>query len=513
MTSLLLVVGLFCTPAQPGPQVTLEGELQVGGPEVVSVPFEVPEGTVELFILHESLSEVNILDWGLIDESGTFRGWGGGNVEPITIGEEAASRSYLRGPIGAGTWQMLIGKALIAEAPAPYRIGLDFRTSALLPPAEDRAPYDSARVVDDGGGWYAGDFHVHSEDSGDATAALDDISAFAQGRGLDFVVITDHNTSSHFDRLDGAMDRAPGFLFMPGIEVTTYHGHLGLIGASAWLDFRVDRSTDILDTFVDDADAQGALLSINHPVLDLGDACIGCKFDLAGDVSRVDGVEVQTGANRLFTNDALAFWDDVTEGIGPPALGGSDDHRAGVVEGFGQSPIGTPTTMVEATELSTDAIVAGVRVGRTVVKLDGPDGAMIVLDGEGRDGITIPASLEGPTSIEAKVTGAEGLQLLWIVNKVLDSAVDIDGDEVTVVLDREGEGDIVRAELWDGDTPVTIASPVFIGLSGSDDLTMPPGCRCAAHAREFPAAAMSLFVLLVALRRPRRARQLPVTAG
>jgi hypothetical protein len=503
MQGLVLALGLLCTPAQPGPDLTVDGELPDAAQDVVSVPFEVPEGVAEMFIVHETLSETNILDWGLIDASGAFRGWGGGNPEPITIGEEAASRSYLRGPIDAGTWQLLIGKALINETPIAYRAGITFRAEATLPPAEDRAPYDTARVVDDGGGWYAGDFHVHSEDSGDATASLDDIGDFAVGRGLDFVVITDHNTTSHFDRLDGAMDRTPGLLFIPGIEVTTYHGHLGLIGATAWLDFRTDRAVNILEAFADDAAAQGALLSINHPVLDLGDACIGCAFDLAGNTGRVDAVEIQTGGNRLFTASALSFWDSVG-GI-PTALGGSDDHRAGVVEGFGQSPIGTPTTMVEATELSTDGIVAGVRAGRTVVKLDGPDGAMIVLDGPDREGNNVPASLEGPTVIEAKVTGGDGLQLLWIKGGILDTAVDVVGDEATLTIEG-GEGDIFRAELWDGETPVTIASPIVIGRSGGDDLLPGPGCVCArpgGGARPAAAIALLLPLAFAATRRRR----------
>ena len=41
------------------------------------VPFVVPDGTVEIEIRHDDLSAQNILDWGLVDETGTFRGWGG----------------------------------------------------------------------------------------------------------------------------------------------------------------------------------------------------------------------------------------------------------------------------------------------------------------------------------------------------------------------------------------------------------------------------------------------------
>ena len=88
------------------------------------VPFEVPAGTVEIEIRHDDLSSANILDWGLDDPSG-FRGWGGGNSEPAIVGEQAASRSYIPGPMPAGTWEVVVGKARIDEPPGQYRIEIE----------------------------------------------------------------------------------------------------------------------------------------------------------------------------------------------------------------------------------------------------------------------------------------------------------------------------------------------------------------------------------------------------
>jgi hypothetical protein len=67
------------------------------------LPFDVPAGTTEIQIHHDDLSDQNILDWGLVDETGKFRGWGGGNTEDAIVGVDAATRSYLPGPINAGT--------------------------------------------------------------------------------------------------------------------------------------------------------------------------------------------------------------------------------------------------------------------------------------------------------------------------------------------------------------------------------------------------------------------------
>jgi hypothetical protein len=56
------------------------------------------------FVLHQGDSNddnaVDVLDFGVEDPQG-FRGWGGGNVEPAVIGVQAASRSYLPGPLPA----------------------------------------------------------------------------------------------------------------------------------------------------------------------------------------------------------------------------------------------------------------------------------------------------------------------------------------------------------------------------------------------------------------------------
>ena len=100
------------------------------GPEThFFIPFEVPEGIVEIEIRHDDLSSENILDWGLDDPSG-FRGWGGGNSEPAIVGVEAASRSYVPGAIPAGTWEVVVGKAKIIESPAPYEVCVILRTEA-----------------------------------------------------------------------------------------------------------------------------------------------------------------------------------------------------------------------------------------------------------------------------------------------------------------------------------------------------------------------------------------------
>jgi hypothetical protein len=217
--------------------------------------------------------------------------------------------------------------------------------------------------------WYAGDFHVHSRESGDARPDLDEIAAFARSRGLDFVVISDHNTHTGQDFFADAQARHPDLLLVPGVEFTTYAGHANGIGATIWVDHKLGQPGVTIEGAAQAYRDQGALLGINHPTLDLGPLCIGCVWEHALDPELVDAVEIASGGLEPFagpfTGPAIAFWDDLcANGRHVAAIGGSDDHKAGVDLGPFNSPIGDATTMVFAERLDVPSIVQGVRSGR-----------------------------------------------------------------------------------------------------------------------------------------------------
>ena len=98
-------LGLVATARAASADTTqhIEGDAPTDGPEHFWVPFQVPDGTVEIEIAHDDGSATNILDWGVYDETGTFRGYGGGNTENAIIGVQASSRSYLIGAGSAGS--------------------------------------------------------------------------------------------------------------------------------------------------------------------------------------------------------------------------------------------------------------------------------------------------------------------------------------------------------------------------------------------------------------------------
>lgn len=507
--------------AQP---VVLQGELPDEGPDFVLVPVEVPAGVVELEVAHPAQQSENILDYGLRAPSGAFRGWGGGNAEPLVVGLEAASRSYLPGPMSAGVWHVIIGKAKVVAKPARYRLEVQLRDAPTLAPQTMRRPFTPPAPLSAEARWYAGDFHVHSRESGDAQPDIDAIATFARGRGLDFVELADHNTTSQLDFLGDAQPRHPRLLLLPGVEFTTYGGHANGIGATAYVPHTIGLDGADVEGAAEAFRQQGAVFSINHPVLDLGLACIGCAWKHPIPAA-LGGVEIGTGGwdktGILFTGQAIAWWDRlVGRGRHLAALGGSDDHQGGQGTGMFDSPIGNPTTLVFASSLSVDGVVAAVREGRTVVKLQGPGDPMVdIVTAAGATASEAPAgvtTLIGRTLTSTastvpfgfRVTGGDGTSLRVVVDGVALTPVDIAGDDVLTVAEVEvpasGERR-VRAEVWVDGAPRTVTSHAYL-LRGED--VEPRGCGCTGVPGPFVLAALAA---LAWRRRFGRARVRPKT--
>jgi hypothetical protein len=486
--------------------LVFEGEVPAAGPDHFFIPFAVPSGTLEIEVRHDDLSEANILDWGLSDQNG-FRGWGGGNTEPAIVGLAAASRSYVPGPIEPGEWRVVVGKAKIAEQPARYRVEVVLRDSATLSAQTERRPYVAPEPLRPERRWYAGDFHVHSRESGDARPTIDEIAAFARGRGLDFVMLSDHNTLAQLDFLVEAQQRHGELLLLPGMEYTTYAGHANAIGATRWVDHKIGQPGVTLAAALSSFQQQGALVSINHPVLDIGELCIGCAWKHDYDPAQIDAVEVATTgwdkAGQIFDESAISFWDALcARGHHVAAIGGSDDHRAGVDLGAFDSPVGDPTTMVEADGLSVAGILQGVRTGRTVVKLQGPLDPMIELTpAEPSSGDTVRAA---NATLRARVTGGAGLELRFVQDGAPLAPVTIDSDpfEQTIAVAAPEAGETrVRAEVLVSGKPRTVTSHFWVragagggAYAGNASPSGGCGCRLAGTSSGFGLAAWSAWV-------------------
>jgi hypothetical protein len=361
---------------------------------------------------------------------------------------------------------VVIGKAKLVVTPARYRLEVETRTAATLPAQPARAPFVPVRLKAEAR-WYAGDLHVHSRESGDAQPTADAIALFAAMRGLDFVELSEHNTTASVSWLNDVQARHPDLLLVPGVEFTTYAGHANGIGATQYVDHRFGLDGVSLDTALSAFAQQDVVFSINHPLLDLGTTCIGCAWKHRIPREQLGAVEIATGGwdktGVLFTRQVIAWWERlVAQGVKAAPIGGSDDHTAGADNGQFDSPIGAPTTMVFASALDPAAIVAGVRAGHTVVKLQGPDDPMVDLRvNDALVGSDVSAS---EATLTVRVTNGSGSRLVVLRDGAEWKTWDVAGADETFT-EALAEGGRFRAEVRLGGEPRTVTNNLWLTLT------------------------------------------------
>jgi len=336
------------------------------------VPFRVPAGVTAVTVefAYTGREQKSVIDLGLRDPQ-RFRGWSGGAKARFTVSETWATPSYLPGPLPAGTWRLILGVPnLRKDARAEYTAKISFERNGRFQGFAE-APLKT------GPGWYRGDLHLHTAHSDGSCAAQSGKRApcplyrtleAAAARGLDFVAVTEHNTTSHHQALAELQPAFDRLLLIPGREITTFQGHANVFGATAPLDFQLGGPrAPTLDRILDQAEAAGALASINHPGLPSGEACMGCGWTAPASDARIAAVEAVNGGNAV----GLAFWEArLNEGRRVTAIGGSDNHDATL--DLARAPaVGVPTTVVHAENLSQAAILDALRAGHAFVDLAG----------------------------------------------------------------------------------------------------------------------------------------------
>src|SRR5262249_12278907 len=316
-----------------------------------------------------------VIDLGLRGPAG-FRGWSGGGPQTIVISATFASYGYLSGPIEAGHWAVILGIPNIREdSNETYTVTIE-----QLDHEEPTFP-----ILRGTAGWFAGDFHSHSGHS-DGRARLIDGSRVkipphrvfdaARSAGLDFIALTDHNTTSHWTEVDRLQPYYANLLLLHAREVTTYNGHLNAFGERRFIDFRVGLRR-MLNRMLDELAAAGAFVSINHPAAPDDESCMGCGWSSLAieTMRRVNGIEI---VNGQASEGPLAGWPlwakMLNAGLRLTAIGGSDDHTADETT---DHAIGIPTTVVYATELSEPALLEGLRKGLAYVRTRGSAGPII----------------------------------------------------------------------------------------------------------------------------------------
>jgi hypothetical protein len=322
--------------------------------------FDVPERCRGLRVTldHDrSHGSAGVLDLGLVDPLG-WRGWSGGARDQVEVGRDWSTPGYLERGLPPGEWQVVLGLHRVPESGLAWVVTVEETSVArphdapasglgrdLGPPpaaSSQRAPLRRLPSVN-GLEWLAGDCHAHTHHS-DGVLSVDELAALAAGRGLDFLWVTDHNTTSHHRFLADA-GRRHGIRLLPGQEVTTADGHANAFGDIGWVDFRRPAHE-----WVSEVDRRGGLLSVNHPVA--GDCSWRHVLPEPAPLAEV----WHWPWTDLADGGPLAWWAAAGH---PVPIGGSDWHRPA----HGAAP-GSPTTWVACAD---GDVLGGMAAGRTAI--------------------------------------------------------------------------------------------------------------------------------------------------
>lgn len=172
------------------------------------------------------------------------------------------------------------------------------------------------------------DLHIHTKASDGTFTPYEMLEFVSAETDIAVLAVTDH------DEIDGALEAAalaeqfPGVDVIPGIEVSTFDGHL--IGLWVETAFPVLRSAEWT---IDAIREQGGLIVVPHPTSWLTLSFRPFTFKrLARKGYWFDAIEVMNAspAGKMSYENAL----EIQQRLGLPQVGGSDAH---ILEGIGKA--------------------------------------------------------------------------------------------------------------------------------------------------------------------------------
>jgi hypothetical protein len=399
--------------------VVFSGRFGFGIDRWAYLPFDVPAGVqrIRVATFHDRFAVCgvarNVLDLGIFGPAGHglgnaagFRGWSGGARDRFFVSTTDASPGYLAGPIDPGLWAVALGPVVVNPWGMTWQVRVTMERGEPAPETRPVIAFPPPTVR--GARWYRGDLHLHTVHS-DGRHDPDELMTAAHDSGLDFIVSTDHNTSSANAAWPACRTGTP--LVIPGEEVTTRHGHWLAIGLPphAWVDWRYAPRDGVFPRFADDVRKTGGLVAAAHPAVPLPGSAWEFGF------AHVDALEVWNGRWNVDDELSLRIWQRLLrQGRRVVAVGGSDSHGR-------HQPVGLPQTAVHAPELSTPALLDGLRRGRSFIarsqavtvdlSASWANGGACDVAGPGQ---TLHVPLETPVTVSAAISGAPGTNVALI---------------------------------------------------------------------------------------------------
>jgi predicted metal-dependent phosphoesterase TrpH len=478
-----MIPGVAFAATAPGGQQTqtVTGTFPPNTPDWFYMPVNVPNGVNRIDVSYTydrpavpSGIRGNALDIGMFGPQGidlgnqkAFRGWSGGARTQFTISASDATPGYIPGPITPGTWHVILGPYTVAPQGLNYQVTITLTFGPEGAPFQPNPAPTTAPARQRGRSWYRGDCHLHTVYS-DGTHTPEELVADARAAGLDFMVSTDHNTSS--STLQWGNVATDDLLIINGEEVTTRSGHWPAIGlpAGTWIDWRY-RANDPNDfqRFVTQVHNKGGLVTAAHPFSN----CFGCTYEFAYEIA--DLVEVWNGPWTTDDQQTVDHWDGLLRsGTFLPAIGDSDSHTQ-------QQIVALPHTVVLADSLQQDDLLAGLKAGHSWLAESSAVQLTFTASAGGSTvniGDRLPVDTGTPVTVQVEVGGVPGTTV-----SILDQL----GAELTQTVPASGSATVtwttfprysrwVRAEVRRPsggpnttvpNAMVAMTNPIFLGTA------------------------------------------------
>lgn len=209
------------------------------------------------------------------------------------------------------------------------------------------------------------EMHCHTTAS-DGSMQPETLIRRACERGYGAIASTDHNTTAAHARLRTEA-AARGITLIGGIEWTTFHGHLTVLG-----DTRVNWR-DVMPQTIDEclrrADEDGAVVTAAHPFRMGNPLCTGCYFEYRPTTwEHIRGYEIYSGIlphKSVYSARAKARWIElICSGYRISAMYGYDWHHSDE-----HAPAYGATYLLVDDRASEASCVRAVREGRTFVSV------------------------------------------------------------------------------------------------------------------------------------------------
>jgi len=462
------------------PYKTLKGKVERKDyHSYIEKPFTLPDGVKRLKIVfsYTGKEQRTTIDIGLMDPV-RFRGWSGGARNVFTISTGDATPGYLPGALPGGEWKLLLGIPNIREGVvSEYEARIYIETKTGITEFSDKPIRTEA-------GWYRGDLHMHSGNSdGKCTSQSGNevpcpvyrVVETAANKGLDFIALTDHNTTSQADALRELQQAFDKILLVPGREITTFYGHANIFGLTDFIDFRMTNpSYAAAKNWMSAVNNSGGIISINHPGIPSGENCMGCGWQIDNIPDKViTALELLNGGSMKWSVEgSIEGWDlwhkMLNSGQHVTAIGGSDDHHA--------AAIGTPTTVIYMKELSVRGLIDGIRSGRVFIDIEGNKNRFLELSATGKEnkdvymGGTLKAKPSDTINLTAYVKAVSGGKIEFVVDGKLDSTLNrevlSDNEKIQVKWETDNTRHTIYIRVRDKDEKlVLVGNPIYIEVN------------------------------------------------